>query len=54
MCRMWPAKTAGSNENIMMDRLRRFLDELYEDILEDRPENWYNPHGLIECKSVTR
>ncbi|KAG2164563.1 hypothetical protein JADG_004302 [Aureobasidium aubasidani] len=52
MRRMWPTNTTGSNENIMMDRLRRFLDELYEDILEDRPENWYDPDGLIEYKSV--
>lgn len=49
---MWPAKTAGSDNNIVMDRLRRFLDELNEDILEDRPENWYDPDGLIEYKSV--
>jgi hypothetical protein len=49
---MWPAKTAGSDNNIVMDRLRRFLDELNEDILEDRPGNWYNPEGLIEYESV--
>jgi hypothetical protein len=36
----------------MMDRLRRFLDELDEDILEDRPEDRYNPEGLIEYESV--
>ncbi|THW39982.1 hypothetical protein D6D21_07066 [Aureobasidium pullulans] len=50
--RMWLAKTAGSNENIMMDRLRRFLHELDEDILEDRPEDRYNPEGLTEYESV--
>ncbi|CAC9889906.1 unnamed protein product, partial [Aureobasidium pullulans] len=26
MCRMWPANTTGSNEHILMDRYRRFLD----------------------------
>ncbi|THZ57632.1 hypothetical protein D6C85_10403 [Aureobasidium pullulans] len=52
MCRMWPAKTAGSDNNIVMDRLRHFLDKLNEDILEDRSGNWYNPEGLIEYESV--
>lgn len=52
MRRMRPAKTTGSNENIMIDRLRRFLDDLDEDILEDRPGNWYNPEGLTEYESV--
>ncbi|OBW69661.1 MAG: RNA-binding domain-containing protein [Aureobasidium pullulans] len=50
---MRPAKTTGSNnKNIVMDRIRRFRDELNEDILEDRPGNWYNPEGLTEYESV--
>ncbi|THX12914.1 hypothetical protein D6D13_03992 [Aureobasidium pullulans] len=49
---MWPAKTAGSDNNIVMDRLRRFLDELNEDILEDRPENWYNLDGPVQYESA--
>ncbi|CAD0052343.1 unnamed protein product, partial [Aureobasidium pullulans] len=39
MRRVRPAETAGSDNNIVRDRLRHFLNKLYEDILEDRREN---------------
>ncbi|THY23708.1 hypothetical protein D6D01_05879 [Aureobasidium pullulans] len=52
MRRMWPTKITVSNENIVMDKLRRFLDEPNEDILEDRSGNCYNPDGLIEYESI--
>ncbi|KAH0162293.1 hypothetical protein KCU67_g6001, partial [Aureobasidium melanogenum] len=43
---MCPAEKTDDNGNHVMDRLRGMLDKLEEDMVADRPEDWYKLDGV--------
>lgn len=43
---MCPAEKTDDNGNHVMDRFRGMLDKLEEDMVADRPEDWYKLDGV--------
>ncbi|KAH0027645.1 hypothetical protein KCU78_g3889, partial [Aureobasidium melanogenum] len=44
---MCPEERTDDNDNHVMNRLRGMLDNLEEDMIADRPEDWYKLDGVV-------